>query len=57
MISSITWAHITAIMLAGGLMLLIVGTAIDHTAFQAVGFVSFVTALVILFYSFKEADE
>ena len=51
------WIHITAIMLAGGLMLLIVGTAIDHTAWQAVGFVSFVTALIILFYSFKEADK
>ena len=56
MISSITWAQITAILFAGGLMLLIVGTAIDHTAWQAVGFVSFVTALIILFYSFREAD-
>ena len=51
------WIHITAIMLAGGLMLLTVGTAINHTAFQAVGFVSFVTALIILFYSFREADK
>ena len=50
------WAQITAILFAGGLMLLIVGTAINHTAFQAVGFVSFVTALIILFYSFREAD-
>ena len=50
------WAHITAIMLAGGLMLLIVGTATDNTAWQAIGLVGFVTALIILFYSFREAD-
>lgn len=51
------WVHITAIMLAGGLMLLIFGTVTDNTAWQAVGFVSFVTALIILFYSFREADK
>ena len=51
------WIQITAVLLFGGLLLFALGMATADPVIESVGFIAFMTGVLVLLFSFKEADE
>ena len=51
------WTQITAILLIGGLLLFALGLATVDPVIESVGFIAFMTGVLVMLFGFKEADK
>ena len=51
------WIQITAVLLLGGLLLFALGLATTDPVIESVGFIAFMTGVLIMLFSFKEEDK
>lgn len=51
------WTQITGILLLGGLILFALGMATTDPVIESVGFIAFMTGVLVMLFSFKEEDK
>lgn len=50
------WAQITAVLLLGGLILFALGLSTSAPVIESVGFIAFMTGILVLLFGFNEED-
>ena len=51
------WTQITAVLLIGGLLLFALGLATADLVIESVGFIAFMTGVLVMLFGFKEEDK